>query len=159
MIYKFRRDWIVIAVTVAVVLLTLSVLFLVYFVEGDMADRIVAPILFAVVFILVLRTPRYFYIEKDLIIVKFFLGSKVLEDVSAVRPIQKGELKGSVKSWGNGGLMGYTGHFENRYIGKFQMYAVNKKELALVTLANGKQYVINYPQELLENKQENRNFA
>jgi len=159
MIYKFRRDWIVIAVTVAVVLLTLSVSYLVYFVEGDMADRIVAPIVFAVIYILALRTPRYFYIEKDLIIVKFFLGSKVLEDVSAVRPIQKGELKGSVKSWGNGGLMGYTGHFENRYIGKFQMYAVNKKELALVTLANGKQYVVNYPQELLENKQEDRDFA
>ena len=124
-----------------------------------MADRIVAPILFAVVFILVLRTPRYFYIEKDLIIVKFFLGSKVLEDVSAVRPIQKGELKGSVKSWGNGGLMGYTGHFENRYIGKFQMYAVNKKELALVTLANGKQYVINYPQELLRKQTEEKGYS
>lgn len=51
---------------------------------------------------------------------------------------------------GNGGLMGYTGHFENMYIGKFQMYAVNKKELALVTLNNGTQYVINYPQELLK---------
>ncbi|MBR4042962.1 MAG: hypothetical protein IKJ09_11755 [Bacteroidaceae bacterium] len=159
MIYKFRRDWIVIAVTVAVVLLTLSVSYLVYFVEGDMVDRIMVPIVFAVIYILALRTPRYFYIEKDLIIVKFFLGSKVLEEVSAVRPILKGELKGTSKSWGNGGLMGYTGHFENRYIGKFQMYAVNKKELALVTLANGKQYVINYPQELLENKQENRNFA
>lgn len=159
MIYKFRRDWIVIAVTVAVVLLTLSVLFLVYFVEGNMVDRIMVPIVFAVIYILALRTPRYFYIEKDLIIVKFFLGSKVLWDVCAVRPILKGELKGTIKSWGNGGLMGYTGHFENRYIGKFQMYAVNKKELALVTLANGKQYVINYPQELLENKQENRNFA
>ena len=159
MIYKFRRDWIVIAVTVAVVLLTLSVSYLVYFVEGDMVDRIMVPIVFAVIYILALRTPRYFYIEKDLIIVKFFLGSKVLEEVSAVRPILKGELKGTIKSWGNGGLMGYTGHFENRYIGKFQMYAVNKKELALVTLANGKQYVINYPQELLENKQEDRDFA
>lgn len=159
MIYKFRRDWIVIAVTVAVVLLTLSVLYLVYFVEGDMVSRIMVPIVFAVIYILALRTPRYFYIEKDLIIVKFFLGSKVLWDVCAVRPILKGELKGTIKSWGNGGLMGYTGHFKNRYIGKFQMYAVNKKELALVTLANGKQYVINYPQELLENKQGNRNFA
>ena len=159
MIYKFRRDWIVIAVTVAVVLLTLSVLYLVYFVEGDMVDRIVVPIVFAVIYILALRTPRYFYIEKDLIIVKFFLGSKVLEDVSAVRPIQKGELKGSVKSWGNGGLMGYTGHFENRYIGKFQMYAVNKKELALVTLANGKQYVINYPQELLRKQTEEKGYS
>ena len=36
------------------------------------------------------------------------------------------------------------------YIGKYQMYAVNKKELALVTLSNGAQYVINYPHELLE---------
>ena len=159
MIYKFRRDWIVIAVTVAVVLLTLSVLYLVYFVEGDMVSRIMVPIVFAVIYILALRTPRYFYIEKDLIIVKFFLGSKVLEDVSAVRPILKGELKGTIKSWGNGGLMGYTGYFESMYIGKFQMYAVNKKELALVTLANGKQYVINYPQELLENKQGNKELA
>ena len=127
--------------------------------KDDMVDRIVAPIVFAVIYTLALRTPRYFYIEKDLIIVKFFLGSKVLEDVSAVRPILKGELKGTIRSWGNGGLMGYTGHFENRYIGKFQMYAVNKKELALVTLANGKQYVINYPQELFENKQGNRDLA
>jgi hypothetical protein len=46
--------------------------------------------------------------------------------------------------------MGYTGHFENRYIGKYQMYAVNKRELALVTLNNGAQYVINYPRELLK---------
>lgn len=149
MIYRFRRDWLVITMTVAVVLLTIYVLYDVYFQGGDRADRIVAPIVFAVIYVLMLRTPRYFYIEKDFIIVKFFLGSKVLEGVSSVRPILKGELKGTIKSWGNGGLMGYTGHFESMYIGKFQMYAVNKKELALVTLANGKQYVINYPQELL----------
>lgn len=152
MIYRFRRDWLVIAMTVAVVLLTIYVLYDVYFQGGDRTDRIVTPIAFAVIYILALRTPRYFYIEKDFIIVKFFLGSKVLEGVSSVRPILKGELKGTIKSWGNGGLMGYTGHFESMYIGKFQIYAVNKKELALVTLANGKKYVINYPQELLENK-------
>ena len=150
MIYRFRRDWQVIAMTIAVVLLTVYVFYDVYFVDGDMADRIVAPITFAVIWFFALRTPRYFYIEKDLIIIKFFLGSKVLEDIQSVRPILKGELKGTSRSFGNGGLMGYTGHFENMYIGKFQMYAVNKKELALVTLNNGKQYVINYPQEMLK---------
>lgn len=159
MIYRFRRDWLVVLLTLVVVAITIYVMFDVYFMKDDMVDRIVAPIVFAVIYTLALRTPRYFYIEKDLIIVKFFLGSKVLEDVCAVRPILKGELKGTIRSWGNGGLMGYTGHFENRYIGKFQMYAVNKKELALVTLANGKQYVINYPQELFENKQGNRDLA
>lgn len=149
MIYKFRRDWLVIAMTVAVVLLNIYVLYDVYFVKEDMLDRIMAPIVFAVIYFFALRTPRYFYIEKNLIIVKFFIGSKVLDDVRYVRPILKGEMKGTGKSWGNGGLMGYTGHFENIYIGKFQMYAVNKKELALVTLGDGRQYVINYPKELL----------
>ena len=150
MIYRFRRDWLVIAMTIAVVLLMVYVLYDVYFVGGDMADRIVAPIVFAVIGLLALRTPRYFYIEKDRIVVQFFIGYKVLEDIQSVRPILKGELKGTVRTWSNGGLMGYTGHFENMYIGKFQMYAVNKKELALVTLNNGTQYVINYPQELLK---------
>ena len=149
MVYKFRRDWQVIAMTAAVVLLTLYVLYDVYFVGGDLADRIAAPIVFAVIYFFALRTPRYFCIEKDRIVVQFFIGCKVLEDVQSVRPILKGELKWTGKNWGNGGLMGYTGYFESLYLGKFQMYAVNKKELALVTLANGKQYVINYPQELL----------
>ena len=149
MVYKFRRDWQVIAMTAAVVLLTLYVLYDVYFVGGDLADRIAAPIVFAVIYFFALRTPRYFCIEKDRIVVQFFIGCKVLEDVQSVRPILKGELKWTGKNWGNGGLMGYTGYFESLHLGKFQMYAVNKKELALVTLANGKQYVINYPQELL----------
>ncbi len=150
MIYRFRRDWKVIAMTAAVVLLTIYVLYDVYVVGGDKTDRIAAPIAFAVIWFLALRTPRYFYIEKDRVVVQFFIGYKVLEDIQSVRPILKGELKGTSRSFGNGGLMGYTGHFENIYIGKFQMYAVNKKELALVTLKNGAQYVINYPKELLK---------
>ena len=150
MIYRFRRDWKVVVMTIAVVLLTIYVIYDVYFVGGDMADRIVTPIVFVVIWLLALRTPRYFYIEKDRIVVQFFIGCKVLDEIRSVRPILKGELKGKIKTWGNGGLMGYTGHFENMYIGKFQMYAVNKKELALVTLNNGEQYVINYPQELLK---------
>lgn len=150
MIYRFRRDWQVVVITIAVVLLTVYVLYDVYFVGGDMTDRIGVPIVFAAIYFFMLRTPRYFYIEKDYIIIKFFLGSKVLEDISYVRPILKGELKGTKRIWSNGGAMGYMGRFQNIYLGSFQMYAVNKNELALVTLNNGKQYVINYPSELLK---------
>ena len=154
MIYRFRRDWKVIVMTLAVVLLMIYVIYDVYFVGGDRADRIVTPIVFAVIWFLALRTPRYFYIEKDRIVVQFFIGHKLLDDIQSVRPILKGELKGNIKTWGNGGLMGYTGHFENMYIGKYQMYAVNKNELALVTLNNGAQYVINYPMDLLDKSKE-----
>ena len=95
--------------TIAVVLLTIYVIYDVYFVEGDMADRIVTPIVFVVIWLLALRTPRYFYIEKDRIVVQFFIGCKVLDEIRSVRPILKGELKGKIKTWCNGGLMGYTG--------------------------------------------------
>ena len=120
-----------------------------WFVEGDVEALYALPLWLIVMTLVILRTPRYFYIEKDRIVVKLFIGSKVLEDVQSVRPILKDELKGTRRSFGNGGLMGYTGYFSNMYIGSFQMYAVSKDELALVTLNNGKQYVINYPQELL----------
>lgn len=149
MIYKFRRDWKVILVSVLAIVGIPIVLCVAWLVEGDVEALYAMPFWCLLMTGVILRTPHYFYVEKDLIIVKFFLGRKVLENVQSVRPILKGELKGTKRSFGNGGLMGYTGHFENIYIGKFQMYAVNKNELALVTLENGKQYVINYPRELL----------
>ena len=149
MIYKFRRDWKVILVSVLSVVVLPIILLVSWFVEGDVEALYALPLWLIVMTLVILRTPRYFYIEKDRIVVKLFIGSKVLEDVQSVRPILKDELKGTRRSFGNGGLMGYTGYFSNMYIGSFQMYAVSKDELALVTLNNGKQYVINYPQELL----------
>ena len=149
MIYKFRRDWKVILVSVLSVVVLPIILLVSWFVEGDVEALYALPLWLIVMTLVILRTPRYFYIEKDRIVVKLFIGSKVLEDVQSVRHILKDELKGTRRSFGNGGLMGYTGYFSNMYIGSFQMYAVSKDELALVTLNNGKQYVINYPQELL----------
>ena len=42
--------------------------------------------------------------------------------------------------------------FDSTKYGKFTQYCVNFDELAMVTLANGKKYLINYPKELLEKK-------
>ena len=150
MIYRFRRDWQVIIITVLVVALTFYSLYQAFFVEEDMVARIVMPVVLAPLYIIMLRTPRYFYIEKDLIVVKRFVGRKVIEDIRSIRPLTKEDMKKTIKSWGNDGVMGYTGYFQNKQIGYFQMLAVSKENLALVTLHNGKQYVINYPSELLE---------
>jgi hypothetical protein len=150
MIYKFRRDWKVILVSALAVVAILIVLCVAWFVEGDVEALIAMPLWLLLMAGVILRTPRYFYIEKNLIIVKFFLGSKVLEGIRSVRPIGKAELKRCARTFGNGGLMGYTGHFRSKELGDFQMLAVRKDELALVTLDSGKQYVINYPRELLD---------
>lgn len=150
MIYRFRRDWKVILVSALAVVAIPIVLCVAWFVEDDVEALFAMPLWLLLMAGIILRTPRHFYIEKDLIIVKFFLGSKVLEGIRSVRSIGETELKRCARTFGNGGLMGYTGYFRSKELGKFQMLAVNKDELALVTLENGKQYVINYPQELLK---------
>ena len=149
MIYRFRRDWKVILVSLLSIVVIPIVLCVAWYVEGDVEALYALPIWLVVMAAVILRTPHYFYIEKDLIIVKFFLGRKVLEGVRSIRPIEGMDLKRCTRTFGNGGLMGYTGHFRSKELGDFQMLAVRKDELALVTLNNGKQYVINYPQELL----------
>lgn len=154
MIYRFRRDWKVILVSVLVIVAVPIVLGVAWYVEGGVEALIALPIWFVVMVAVILRTPRYFYIEKDLIIVKFFLGSKVLEGIRSVRPVGKAELKRCARTFGNGGMMGYTGYFRSAELGNFQMLAISKEELALVTLENGKQYVINYPEELLKRSSE-----
>ena len=150
MVYKFRRDLRVILTSVLLVVGIPVILCVDWFVEGDVKALYALPLWLIVMAVVILRTPHYFYIEKDRIVVKLFLGSKVLEDIQSVRPIDNVHLKGCVRTFGNGGLMGYTGYFRTLKYGSFQMLAVNKNELALVTLGNGKQYVINYPRELLK---------
>ena len=151
MIYKFRRDLRVILTSVLTMVLIPIVLCVIWFVEGDVKALIALPLWLLLMVGVTLRTPRYFCIEKDRIIVKFFLGRKVLQGIRSIRPIDDFAVKGGIRIFGNGGLMGYTGYFRKRELGNFQMLAVSKKELALVTLDNGKQYVINYPHELLNN--------
>ena len=150
MIYRFRRDWKVILVSVLAIVGIPIVLCAAWYVEGDVEALYALPFWFLLMVGVILRTPHYFYIEKDLIIVKFFLGRKVLDDIRTIRSIESVDLKRCIRSFGNGGLMGYTGYFRSKELGDFQMLAVRKDELALVTLNNGKQYVINYPRELLK---------
>ena len=153
MIYRFRRDLRVILTSVLTMVLIPIVLCVIWFVEGDVKALIALPIWLLLMVCVILRTPRYFCIEHDRIVVQFFLGSKALEGIRSIRPIDSFALKGGVRLFGNGGLMGYTGYYRKHGLGNFQMLAVNRRELALVTLDNGKRYVINYPKELLNSKE------
>ena len=158
MIYKFRRDLKVILTSVLAIVGVPIILCVAWFVEGDVKALYALPCWLIVMAIVILRTPHYFYIEKNRIVVKLFLGSKVLEDIHSIHPIGNVFLKGCVRSLGNGGLMGYTGYFRTLKLGSFQMLAVSKKQLVLVTLNNGKKYVINYPYELLDKNEKDMSF-
>ena len=102
MVYRFRRDWKVIVTSVLAIVAVPIVLGVAWYVEGGVEALIALPIWFVVMAAVILRTPRYFYIDKDVIIVKFFLGSKVLEGIRSVRPIGEAEMRRCVRTFGNG---------------------------------------------------------
>ena len=154
MIYKFQRDKKVLFMSVFAMVIVPIAFYAAWLAEGDAKALYAIPLWLLLMVGVTLRTPRYFCIEKDRIVVKLFLGSKVLEGIRSIRPLDDFAVKGGIRIFGNGGLMGYTGYFRKRELGNFQMLAVSKKNLALVTLDNGKQYVINYPEELLKRSSE-----
>lgn len=91
--------------------------------------------------------PRYTEVTEEMIIVKQIWGQLVFDrkDVEIV-PIGKDDLKRSIRTFGNGGLFGYAGYFQNKKLGKYRMYVTRLKDLSLLTDRNGKKTVINLRQ-------------
>ena len=154
MIYKFQRDKKVLFMSVFAMVIVPIAFYAAWLAEGDAKALYAIPLWLVLMIGIVLRTPRYYHIEEQRIVVQFFVGSKVLCDIHSVRRITEEERRSLVRIWGNGGFVAYTGIYKSRLIGRVRMYAVNKDNLALVTLDNGKQYVINYPEELLKRSSE-----
>ncbi len=97
---------------------------------------------------------QYTLIEPGKITIKYVFGKTVLKDVVKIEHVTRMFLRGeyvyvldadpeddSSMQQGSAANEDYNNHFTR--------ICVNYKELAFVTLANGKKYLINYPQELL----------
>ena len=106
-------------------------------------------------------TIRYTTIEPRRITTVRICGKTVLEEVSSIVHVTKEELdedtsydpKYNLKYETKPtpyGLSMEADRFSSAKYGEFTRICVNFNELAMVTLANGKKYLINYPKELLE---------
>lgn len=93
-----------------------------------------------------IKMPVYTYVDDNTIAVKQLIGGKTFSrDTIVVRKVLSSEMKGTVRLFGSGGFLGYTGWFSNPALGKFYMLTVSKKDLLLILTATGKKYVINCP--------------
>ena len=144
--YYFRPSYWVVGVSLFVVL---TIGFMVSRLVGQGDLRYAIPtILLALLFLfLLLRAPIYTEVAEEYIRVQRILGSKTFTNVKQIRRLSRADLDGTVRTFGNGGFFGYTGYYRCPQLGSFYMMAVNFKELAVIKLASGKVYVINYPAE------------
>ena len=98
------------------------------------------------------KTPYCIIVEEDNIKVKQLIGSMRITDIQSIEPIVESDLKETIRTFGNGGFLGYTGRYYSPKLGRFKMAAINTKELAKITTMNGNIYIINFPKKLFNNK-------
>lgn len=147
--YYFKPDWFVIIISI-VVFLTLAMT--ISIIPWNSLGSIILFCLIALCLAYGLAVmPIWIKVTDKTIRVQQLLGHKTFKKADiTIQPIEKENLKGSIRVFGSGGYGGYTGWFRNKHLGKYFMLILNQKELALIQTQSGKKYVINYPHQLLD---------
>ena len=65
-----------------------------------------------------------------------------LSDIRSVTAVEKKNLKGSIRTFGVGGLFGYFGLFRNNTYGNMVWYATRRDRFVVIERSNGKTIVI-----------------
>ena len=89
--------------------------------------------------------PSSYSLQNDAIIIhrKLFGDKKIdLSQVESIREITDGEMKGSIRTFGVGGLFGFFGYFRSRVLGSYRMYGSRWSNFVLIELRNGKKLLI-----------------
>lgn len=65
-----------------------------------------------------------------------------LSEIESIAELTKGDLKGTIRSFGVGGLFGYFGKFYNMKLGRMTFYATRRDQAVLIRLRSGKQILL-----------------
>lgn len=81
--------------------------------------------------------------DKSLYIERPIGAKKILiHDILEANPIDKKELKGTIRGFGNGGIFGYYGKFFNSKFGSMTWYVTRRDRLIMLKLRNSKLILI-----------------
>ena len=89
-------------------------------------------------------TPRYISVCDDHFVFKKMRGHIIIpvQTIRDVYEIDANSLKGSIRTFGSGGVFGYLGRFKNNILGNYSMYITEKKHLIAVK-THDKTFVFN----------------
>lgn len=86
--------------------------------------------------------PNFIRITDDALILHKLLG-RLTFPFDKIKTIDIYQLEGThARLCGSGGLFGYTGLFYNKQIGKYSSYVGSYRQIFLITMANGKKYLL-----------------
>jgi len=63
-------------------------------------------------------------------------------EITELRRVEKDELRGTIRTFGVGGLFGYYGRFYNSKLGKMTWFMTNTNNAVLIRMKSGKVYLL-----------------
>ncbi len=92
-----------------------------------------------VIFCFAFMPTGYKIAENKLYILRPLINASYdLSSITAIEKVEKNHLKGTIRSFGVGGLFGYFGKFYNMKIGKMTFYATRRDQGILIRMGDGK---------------------
>jgi len=73
-------------------------------------------------------------------------------EIISIRKAETGEMAGAIRTFGNGGLFGYTGLYYNRQLGRMRWFCTQRKNYVIIDTKNKKRIIItpDQPDDLLQ---------
>ncbi|RBL90330.1 PH domain-containing protein [Chitinophaga flava] len=112
--------------------------------EGTVASILPALILLALTTVTWSLKPVAYELTADgLIIIRPLSRKKVaLADIAEAFPLAADELRGSIRTFGSGGMFGYLGYFASQQQGAYEMWCTDRASMVMIILKNKKKLVI-----------------
>jgi hypothetical protein len=90
-----------------------------------------------------LSTKKYI-VENGMLIIVRPIGQKkiLIADIEEAGLIEKGELSGTIRTFGVGGLFGYYGYYYNRTFGSISLFTTQMKNRIFIRTKRGNKIVI-----------------
>lgn len=161
--YSASLDKLAKIITITVSLLFASAIILcvsLYFTDRDIT-LFIAPVLLSLIYLLVLIfKPAGYRISDRTVFINRIVGEKkiVFSSIEHVSIIGKEEVKGTIRTFGVGGLFGYFGKFSNSKFGSMTWYVTRMDSLILITTIDKRNVLISpddpelFMQNFVDNK-------
>jgi hypothetical protein len=63
-------------------------------------------------------------------------------DIKEIRLVEPSDMRMSIRTFGNGGVFGYTGLYYNRKMGSMRWYCTQRKNYVLIATTKGKKMIV-----------------
>jgi hypothetical protein len=120
------------------------------YVKSGKDSRVLAGALAGPLFLFVLFIAMYYLkptclvVDGEGITIERKLKPVVIKftEIKSIRIAEAGEMKGAIRTFGNGGLFGYTGYYYNRKLGSMRWHCTQRTNYVIIDKSNNKKVIV-----------------